>query len=232
MRVAVIDDEREERERMQSFLERFAEEFSRKIEVSQFTCGDELLREYSYDFDILIFDIDMPGTSGLDTAREIRKKDENVVILFVTNMAQYAINGYEVEAVDYIIKPVGYYDFSMKFQKAVSKAAQRRDRTFALETVDGTRKVRVSDIWYVEVLSHYLMYHTKEGCFKVRGSMKVHEAELAPYDLCRIHKSYLVNMAYVEEIRTGEAEVGGDVLPVGRSYKEKFMQEYLRYIRG
>lgn len=232
MRVAIIDDERVEREKLQGFLNQFAEEFSKKIEIFTYTSGDELLSQYESKYDILIFDVDMPGTNGIDTARKIREMDQNVVILFVTNIAQYAINGYEVEAVDYVIKPIGYFDFSMKFQKAVSKAEQRKDKKIALDTVDGMRKLLVSELCYVEVFSHYLIYHTKDEQYKVRGSMKEHEMELIPYGFCRIHKSYLVSLGHVEEIRKNEVVIGTEVLPIGRVFKENLMQEFLKYIRG
>lgn len=73
------------------------------------------MTEYRLIYDIILFDIDMPGTNGIDTARQVRKLDENVTILFITNMAQYAISAFEIEAADYILKPVEYYDFAMKF---------------------------------------------------------------------------------------------------------------------
>ena len=78
---------------------------------------------YKMIFDIIIFDIDMPGINGIDTARKLREMDSNVTIIFVTNIAQYAINGYEVDAVDYILKPVSYYDFSMKFHRTGGKGS-------------------------------------------------------------------------------------------------------------
>ena len=83
-------------------------------------------------FDIIIFDIDMPGINGIDTARKLRETD-STYYYFVTNIAQYAINGYEVDAVDYILKPVSYYDFSMKFHRTVAKAAQKKEHTIKIE---------------------------------------------------------------------------------------------------
>ena len=111
----------------------------------------------------------MPGTNGMDAARKIREKDSRVTILFVTNMAQYAINGYEVEAVDYIIKPIGYYDFSMKFQRAVQKAAQKRPEKLVLATTEGTVQVNVSDIQYIEASAHYQIYHLPTLSSKTLG---------------------------------------------------------------
>lgn len=232
MRIAIVDDEQEIRDMLTQYIDEFSMEKGIAVDTTTFGSGDEFLASYKKIYDIIIFDVDMPGTNGIDTARKLREIDQNVVILFVTNIAQYAINGYEVDAVDYVIKPIGYYDFSMKFQKAVSKAEQRKDRKIALDTVDGMRKLFISKICYVEVLSHYLIYHTKDEHYKVRGSMKEHEMELAPYGFCRIHKSYLVSLGHVEEIRKNEVIIGTEVLPIGRVFKENLMQEFLKYIRG
>lgn len=237
VRVAIIDDEQNERNTLQSYLDRFASEGGNAIEADQYSCADELLRDYRLIYDILIFDIDMPGINGMDAARLVRERDKSVVILFVTNMAQYAINGYEVEAVDYIIKPIGYYDFAMKFRRAVGRAAQGRERELLLEMAEGSRRVLVSDITYVEIQGHYLIYHLKSGTgqkgeLRVRGNIKDEGRQLRSYNFCQAHKSYLVNLEYVEEIRTGEVIVGGTTLPVGRSFKNQLGQEYLRFVRG
>lgn len=232
MRVAVVDDEAAERVKLKEYLLCYGEENHVRMEIDEYENGDSLMMKYRTIYDVIIFDIDMPGMNGMDTARRIRKKDINVVILFVTNVAQYAINGYEVDAVDYIIKPVGYYDFLMKFQKAVRRLAHRKEHIVAVETLDGIQKIKVSDIWYVEVLGHYLIYHTVNGEYKMRGSMKDHEAELCVYNFIRIHKSYLVNLAYIENIHGNEINVAGKEVPMGRVYKDRVIEGYFRYIRG
>ncbi len=122
MRVALVDDEQAMREQLLAFVEQFAQEKKMAISAVPLSSADALLQDADQNFDIIIFDIDMPGTNGLDAARKIREQDDAVVILFITHIAQYAINGYEVDAVDYMIKPIGYYDFAMKFHKAVRRA--------------------------------------------------------------------------------------------------------------
>ena len=141
MLIGIIDDEAQERQRLRGYLEQFGGECSRSFQIREFPSGDHLLADYRPLYDILIFDIDMPGLSGMETARRVRATDPDVVILFVTNIAQYAINGYEVEAVDYIIKPIGYYDFTMKFRRALAKAEKRGGNSIMLDTVEGQKKV-------------------------------------------------------------------------------------------
>ncbi len=230
MRIAIVDDEQAMREQLAGYIERFAGERRLALETSPLPSGDALLESADREFDIIVFDIDMPGTSGLDTARKIRDTDENVVILFVTNIAQYAINGYEVDAVDYIIKPVGYYDFAMKFQKAVRRAERNQGNTLFIDTVNGPVGLRTDDILYVEVMAHYLIYHTADREYRVRASMKEHEDTLRGYRFARCHKSYLINLRHMKSLSATEVVVGDLSIPLGRAYKDSLLNEYMNYL--
>lgn len=232
MRIAIVDDERAERERLTQYVRQFSGESGVEMETVTFTSGDSFLADYQKIYDIIIFDIDMPGTNGIDTARRLRGIDTDVTIIFVTNIAQYAINGYEVDAVDYIIKPIQYYDFSMKFHRTVAKAAQKKDHVIQVDTTEGLRRLRVDAIVYVEVLSHYLYIYTQTTQYRCRGSMSEIERELTGYGFVRIHRSYLVGLKYVEKILSKEITVDGKALPVGRGYKEEVKAAYMKYIRG
>ena len=220
------------RQIMTDYVKRFGEEAGIDLETVTFESGKLFLKDYKMIYDIIIFDIDMPGINGIDTARKLRETDSNVTIIFVTNIAQYAINGYEVDAVDYILKPVSYYDFSMKFHRTVAKAAQKKEHIIKVETAEGTRKLRLPALVYVEVLSHYLYFHTTKRDYRSRGNISDVEKELEKYNFVRIHRSYIVNLRYVNKVLSKEVTVGDKVLPVSRNYKEKLKEEYLKYIRG
>lgn len=230
MRIAIVDDEQTMREQLAEYIERFAGERKLPLEVCSLPSGDALLNGTDRSFDIIIFDIDMPGTSGLDSARRIRETDEKVVILFVTNIAQYAINGYEVDAVDYVIKPVGYYDFAMKFQKAVRRAERNRGTQLVIDTVNGPAVLNTDDVLYVEVMGHYVIYHTAGGEFRVRASMKEHEDALRAYHFARCHKSYLINLKQLKAVNGSEVVAGEYSVPLGRAYKDSLLNEYMKYL--
>ncbi len=230
MRIAIVDDEQAVREQLAKYVEQFAEERRAALETALFPSGDALLRERQDAFDIILFDIDMPGTNGLDTARKIREADDRVVILFITNIAQYAINGYEVDAVDYMIKPIGYYDFAMKFQKAWRRAKRNQGNQLVIETVNGPAAMRTDDILYVEVMAHYLIYHTVDQAYRVRASMKEHEKALRSYHFARCHKSYLINLRHLKSMNASEVIVGEYSIPLGRVYKDILMNEYMSYL--
>ncbi len=230
MRIAIVDDEQAMREQLAEYIKKYADEQHLQLDTCSLPSGDALLQSEDRAFDIIIFDIDMPGTSGLDTARKIRETDENVVILFVTNIAQYAINGYEVDAVDYIIKPVGYYDFAMKFQKAVRRAGRTQSNRIVIETVNGPVGLSTDSIQYVEVMAHYVIYHTAEQTYRVRASMKEHEDALRPYHFARCHKSYLINLKHLKSICASDVIVDDLSIPLGRAYKDDLLYEYMKYL--
>lgn len=232
MRIAAADDEARQRENIQDYLSQFAAETGIKIQLSLFPSGDALLSGYCCIYDIVILDIGMPGTNGMDTARKIRELDPDVLIVFVTNLPQYALSGYEVNAVDYILKPVSYADFKKKFRRVVEIANRRQKRRVILESSEGIRQVPLSDICFVESIGHYLLFHIGAGIYKVRENMKECESNLQLYGFCRIHKSYLVNLAHIDEIRTDSLILHGQVLPVGRSYKDDLVRAFFQYIQG
>ncbi len=232
VRIALIDDAPEIRAQLSEYVTRFGKENSMQLETLEFPSGDALLKDYSPVYDLLIFDIDMPGTNGMDTARQVRRMGENVVILFITNIAQYAINGYEVEAVDYVLKPISYFDFSMKFKRALRRVRKKEEDRLVLDTLQGPVQVGVSDIRYVEVLDHYLTYHTKDQTYQVRGSFREHLPVLKEHHFSRCHKSYMVNLAYVKNIRSSGVVLEDLIIPLGRTYKDSIMEDYLHFLHG
>ncbi|MCR5294249.1 MAG: LytTR family DNA-binding domain-containing protein [Lachnospiraceae bacterium] len=232
MQITLVDDDPKMRQQLASYVGRFGAENGSCFELLSFGSGDELLEDYQPDHDIIILDIDMPGTNGLNTARKIRQLDNEVQIMFVTNIAQYAINGYEVEAVDYVLKPVGYYDFAMKLGRALRKVRQRRPDRLVLNAQTGPVQVNAEDILYVEVMGHYLIYHTAKVEHQVRGSFKEQETLLKKYHFSRCHKSYMVNLVHVKNIRSQGVILHDRVVPIGRSYKELLMEDYIAFLHG
>lgn len=233
MRAAIVDDDSAMRATLHEYLDRYGAENNTELSVTEFDSGDAFLNEYHAEFDVLFFDVDMPGTDGLDTARRLRRIDSEVSIIFVTNMAQYAICGYEVEALDYMLKPLSYYDFALKFQKALRRVTRSLSHTVSVEAVDGIRRLDTADICYIEVLGHYLVYHMNDKKeIRARGRMDQVTEALTNYGFVRIHKSYLVNLRYLELLKPTMVTLKTESLPVGRAYKENLMRAYLKYQGG
>ena len=114
MRIAIIDDDADERKTLQASFERLAQESGSAIVIIEFAGADDFLDGYDRSFDLVCMDIDMPGTDGMSAAQRLRQMDADVPLVFVTNMAQMAIHGYAVHALDFILKPINYYSFSRR----------------------------------------------------------------------------------------------------------------------
>ncbi len=232
IKIALIDDEREERERLSGYFRRLREEVKDEFLIRTFVSGNDFLEQQEEIYDLICLDIDMEGRDGISTAQEIRKNDDNVLIIFVTNMAQMAIRGYEVHALDFVVKPVNYYSFAMKMNNAFHIIENRKSRNIVLTTPGGMQRISTDELYYVEVAKHYLFYHTKDGVFRQKASMKELEDRLAGLSFKRCNNCYLVNLKYVNCVNKDDLQVGGDWLKISRPRKKEFLQALANYMGG
>ncbi len=234
MRIAIIDDNEKARDLLVSFVKDYGKEFDCDFAISVFPDGEALLSGPEQQFDILFLDIDMPGRNGIEIAKKIRESNDSTCILFVTALAQYAIDAFSVDALDYLLKPLQYSDFKLKFKKALKQVHLLRPAEILLDTQGGTQKVRLDDIVYVEVYGHYLYYHLSAGGEPIRVRDKIVDADktLSAYGFLRCHKSYLINPTHIEKLKIGEALMNnGDAIPIGRTYKDSTLKALLSYYR-
>ncbi len=237
--IAIVDDDKHDSDTLKNYINDYfkaqgAVGGSAEFLTHAFSRGDEFLKAFPSGFDIVFLDIDMPGLNGLQTAKELREINTGVSIVFVTNMAQYAINGYEVNAVDFIVKPVNYYDFVLKFKKILGFSSKFSSKQITLKLSETeSAVVYSSDVLYVEVIQHYLVYHTKDGKeYKSRGTIGGAESMLSSFGFARAAKSFLVNLMYVKRIKGQEIYVGNDVIYMGRTKRDAFMEKFGRYAGG
>lgn len=228
VRIAVVEDEELYTKQMLEYLERYQEERVLNIKITCFQDGEDIIDHYVAEYDIILLDIKMQFMDGMKAAEHIRAHDKDVVIIFVTNMTQYAIRGYEVDAMDYILKPVEYFSFSQKLDRALRTIKKRENRSLMLVVDDGVQKINISDLRYVESRKHYLVYHTFSAEFVSRGTMKELEKTLASHHFFRIGKGYLVNLYHVDGMKKGNCIIGEEMLPVSRARKNEFMEMLLR----
>ena len=229
-RIAIVEDDAECREQLREYVERYGQENREELEVLCFSDGAELVEGYRPMYDLLLLDIEMPNLDGMTAARRIRQVDSDVLIVFITNMAKYAISGYEVEALGFMLKPVSYFALSVKLKKALSYLNSRGKKSLMLPSEDGLKKVPVADIRYVEVLDHRLYFHTGEAAYTMRGTLQELEKELAGCQFARCNKGYLVNLRHIQLIKSDCVVVtGGDELLISRRKKEEFLTAVTEY---
>ena len=232
IRVAIVEDEREVREQLAEYLRRYERQFGRMFEVSLFEDGDEIVSDYRAVYDIILLDVQMRRMDGMAAAEAIRKVDKDVLLIFITNMAQFAIKGYAVDALDYVLKPVSYYSFEMKMKKVRRILAERQGNSVVLSSKGELRRIPVRSILYVEVRDHSLYYYTGEGEFSATGSMKKLEQELEPQGFARCNNCYLVNLMHVRAVSQEQVVVGETELKISRPRRKAFMQALSAYYGG
>ena len=236
--IALIDDNLNDLNTLKSFIDKYTEsdELDSHIEVNITTYNDPtlFLNENNFKYDLIFLDIEMPKINGISLAKRIREKDSNVGLVFITNMAQYAINGYEVSAIDYILKPLDYYDFALKFNKIINFVKRNISNYIYLKSVDNNLiKVDVNEIIYVEIFSHYLIYHLENREIKVRGTISEAENNLSNYYFSRISKSFLINLKHVINIKLDNVLLTGNIeLIISRLRKKDFLEAFYKYLGG
>lgn len=230
-RIAIVEDDAAFRQTLENYLHRMEEgsggEY--KFSVDCFQDGLSFLDRYRSDYHIVLMDIEMPYMDGIKAAQKLRELDDTVCLIFITNMAQYVFKGYEVSAMDFILKPVAFETFSFKMEKAITAANRFGRQEKLIKTENGYVRVDISDIYYIEVVQHKLMYRTVRGEFEVWGIMAKAEEEFVPLGFARCNVSYLVNMRHVSDIRGDHVTVGGNQLKISRSYKKNFIQSMMLF---
>lgn len=232
MHIAIAEDEKECTDVLTEYLSLFGQENNVEIQCRTYQNGMELLSSYQPVWDLLLLDIEMPLMDGLTLAHKIREIDPNVMIVFITKTAQYAMAGYEVAALDYILKPVNYYAFSLKMRRALSILQTRQQRHLVVQGNGFIRKITLDTIRYIDVLGHTITYHTPQGTISSTGStsIRVLESDLAPNGFVRCSQCYLVNLQYVQSVEKDTVVLtGGECLGISRNRRKPFMQALLDY---
>ena len=230
IRIAVVEDDEREIRKVTEYLERFRDENGLVLNIRSFRDGEDLAEDYRPEYDLILMDIQMRFMDGMTAAQKIREADPEVTLIFLTSMAGYAIKGYEVDALDYILKPVSYETFARKLKRAVERLDQDRGHHLVLAMKDGMLKLDVSRILYIESRGHQMIYRTVDGEYETRGRMDDLEKELKPYGFFRSNRGYLVNMSRVAGVKDDCCLIGGDRLPISRQKKADFMRELTRLL--
>lgn len=235
-KIAIVEDDSRSAEALKSYIERYTRETNKDFSIEHFTDGAAITENYKSQFDIIFLDIEMPHVNGMETATFIRELDESVIIIFVTNMAQYALQGYSVSPQHYLLKPVTYPQIAAELDKAVNKISQIKSRYMLFATDNGTRKIDVEDIIYIESEKHNMKFHLRgnnsadeELC--VWSSLTKLLKDLENYNFVRCSKYCIVNLNYVKSINTNELDLGTAKMLIGRIYKKEFLNKLFEYTR-
>lgn len=233
IRIVIAEDDRSCADQLEQYLRRYGEEKKTELSVCVFRDGLELVEHYQPDWDILLLDIEMPNLDGMTAARKIREIDTSVTMIFITNMAKYAIRGYEVDALDFVLKPVSYFAFSTKLTKAITSIRRTRQAGILFQDESGVHKLMVDEILFVEISDHWLYIHTEGGVYSGLGTLREMEQQLDPGCFFRCNKCYLVNLRHVVHVRGNLVTLtGGQELQISRPRKKEFQMALMNYYGG
>ncbi len=227
--IAIVEDEKMYADQLEEFLHRYESDNGELFDITVYSDGDQIVNKYKSQFDIILMDVEMKFMDGMSAAEEIRKIDTEVVIIFITNMAQYAIRGYAVDALDYVLKPVSYFAFSQRLNRAISRMKKRETKMIMVNIKSGTVRINLANIFYIESQGHTLILHTILGDYETTGTMKEMEEKLCDMNFCRGNKGYLINLQHVDSIQDGCAVVHGEQLVLSRARKKEFMEALTSY---
>lgn len=232
LRLAIVEDDAAYRNELKKYLLQYEKEKGEKFQINEFSDGDGILQNYKSDYDIILMDVEMAFVDGMTAALEIRKVDTDVVIIFITNMPQYAIRGYTVDALDYILKPISYYAFSETITRALGRKQKRQRKFVVINIHGGMQKIDTERIRYIEVMNHDLIFHTVDGDITTKGTIRDIEEKLNDSSFFQCNKSFLINLSFVDGVVNSDINIGKDVVPVSRAKKKPLMDALNSFLSG
>lgn len=232
IKIAICEDERMQQELLKEYLDKLLLEIDYNYEIQIFNSGEDLFNNYPKDIDIFLLDIQMDKLNGMDVARQIRDIDnQNVEIIFITSIVDYIQEGYEVRAYRYILKPIKFDDLKKHIVSCIYTIMKNKESNLIISSKGELYKINVSDITYIEIQKKDMIIHTINKDYDVKMSMENVDKKLKEYSFFRCHKSFLVNLNYIEKIRQYVAILENDEeVPVSRHRFKDFKVKFLSHL--
>lgn len=200
IRISICEDEKDQQELLEGYIKKIFKDFSIQYSLDVFSSGEELLENYSKDIDIVLLDIQLGEINGMDTARKIRILDNKVEIIFITSLIDYALQGYEVRAYRYLVKPVKYNDLKNNIINCI-REVDIKNKYIIVKEQGNQIKLDINEITYIEVQKENITIHTLNELYKTKGTMNNIEKEIDCSRFFRCHKSYLINLEHAKSIK-------------------------------
>ena len=224
-KIAIVEDNGAAAEKLHGFLTRYATENNETFDITVFGDAVSFLDNYKSIYDMVFMDIELPYIDGMEAAKRLRALDRQVILIFVTNMARYAVKGYEVDALDYLVKPIHYGDFELKLRRAVLRRSGDQEAILVVRQ-SGFLRLKLQEIRYIEVRGHTLIFHTETDSIQGSGTLLETEEKLKGKGFLRCNKCYLVNQKHIAAVQGYTLVMtGGEELQISRPRKKTFMNE-------
>lgn len=226
LQISIVEDNEQDYLHLKELLEKYASENNMSFKIVHFISGEAFLNDYKPIYQVVFLDVELPGMNGMSVAKKLRDLDNNVILLFTTNIASLAIEGYQFNALAYLLKPIEYEAISSRMKKII-KNVKLKATTISIMMDNKVKLIEISSLIYVESFGHNLIFHTTEGNFEVRDkkTMKNMEESLSKYNFARCSVSYLVNLSFLSSIENNEIVLmNKERLPISRNRKKSFVE--------
>lgn len=232
--IAICDDEKIQVELLERYVENWAKENDIRVEIELFYNAESFDFAWSMDkkYNILLLDIEMPGKNGIELAKKIRKGDNLLNIIFITAISDYISEGYDVEAINYLIKPIK----ENKLYECLDRAFEKipiEEKNILIDVEGETIRLIEKDILYIESFSHFVDIHTSQENYRVRKNIGTMEKILEQNSFIRCHRSYIVNLKHIKKI--GKVDIvldNDDLIPVSRRQYSNTNMAFIKYHGG
>lgn len=230
IQVAVCDDESQVCDTLKQKISAFCAKHEIAAQVTCYTDAEKLSQEAT-QFALIYLDIQMPRLNGITLAKQICRQNPDCILVFITMLKAYALEAFEVEALDYICKPIDETRLERSLTRALGRIQQEHESSILVQTAHWCKTVKMHEIYYCEVINRKIYLHTREGIMEYYGKLKEIEQQLdARFFKC--HRSYLVNLDYLKLYEEGQITLEhGEQIPVSRLRHQALMERMLQYMK-
>lgn len=230
IRIALVEDDKQMTLELIEVTQRFFKENNVKSEIYTFANAEDFLCDFKNNYNLILMDIDLPNMDGMNAVQHLRETKSDTMVIFVTSLAQYAIEGYKVNAFDFVVKPVQYYNFALTLKRALKSLLVQSEKSIIINNKSFMQKIDISNLKYIEVINHNLVFHTVNNNIEIRGTLSTYVHQLKDYDFVLCNRCYLVNLKFVIRVTTEYVIIGEEKLILSKSRRTDFISAINAFI--
>lgn len=233
--IAICEDNEQQLQINKHYIEQWAESQEQNINIFTYKSAESFLFDWGYDININIvfLDIHMEEISGIDLAHHIRKKNPDIDIIFISGEKQHILEGYKVQAVNFLLKPIKKEDIFESLNMWLSRRKSKENDYLIVKKGKNFLKLNYDDIYYLICFDHYMDIHTKDDVITFKQKIGEIEQKLPQSQFCRCHRSYIVNLKYINQIVKSEIILDNGVkIPVSKSRSNITSKSFLNYFNN
>jgi len=233
LKIAICDDEKLQLDLLEKYCTGWLSDNKIQATITTYSSSEGFLFSYedNKNYDILLLDIQMKELNGISLAKRLRERGDNVSIIFITGVKDFVFEGYHVQAIDYILKPVE----EKKLKSALSRAyenIQRKEPQLIIQIDNGLIRLNEKDIQYIESVGHNTYLYTTNGIYQAKKGISAVENELTENFFYKCHRSYIINILHIDYISKNDVKINNTIIPIARGKWEELNKAFLNYYRG